>query len=95
MVAVSQRLNYLRDDGAGATLLSRDANRGLAAATLVTGAALLAFLAVRTLCAAALAVVLVLALRWFYRRWLGGVTGDVIGACGELVEVAVLVAFAA
>ncbi len=95
MVAVSERLNYLRDDGAGATLLSRDANRGIAAATLVTGAALLPFLAARTLCAAALAVVLVLALRWFYRRWLGGVTGDVIGACGELVEVAVLVAFAA
>jgi cobalamin synthase len=36
----------------------------------------------------------VLALRWFYRRWLDGVTGDVIGACGELVEVAVLVVLA-
>jgi cobalamin synthase len=31
-------------------------------------------------------------LRWFYRRWLGGVTGDLIGAAGEVVETAVLVA---
>jgi cobalamin synthase len=33
-----------------------------------------------------------LATRWFYRRWLGGVTGDLIGAGGELVEIAVLIA---
>jgi cobalamin synthase len=26
----------------------------------------------------------------FYRRWLGGVTGDLIGACGEVIEIAVL-----
>jgi cobalamin synthase len=35
-----------------------------------------------------------LAMRFFYRRWLGGVTGDLIGACGELVEIAVLVTMA-
>src|SRR6266852_2906440 len=32
------------------------------------------------------AAAVVIAMRWFYRRWLGGVTGDLIGACGELVE---------
>jgi len=36
----------------------------------------------------------VFAMRAFYRRWLGGVTGDLIGACGELVEIAVLVTMA-
>ena len=41
--------------------------------------------------AAALAIAIVFAMRSFYRRWLGGVTGDLIGACGELVEIAVLV----
>src|ERR1035441_4725350 len=39
----------------------------------------------------AVAIVIVFKMRWFYRRWLGGVTGDLIGACGELVEIAVLV----
>ncbi|MGH7947783.1 MAG: adenosylcobinamide-GDP ribazoletransferase [Candidatus Binataceae bacterium] len=95
MVAVAHRLDYLRNDGAGAKLLLSDASHGLTVATLVTVVALLPFLAARTFCAAAFAGVLVITLRWFYRRWLGGVTGDLIGACGELVEVAVLVAFAA
>ena len=42
--------------------------------------------------ATAVAVAIVFAMRSFYRRWLGGVTGDLIGACGELVEIAVLLA---
>ena len=39
-----------------------------------------------------IAALITLALSAFYRRWLGGVTGDLIGACGEIVEIAVLVA---
>ena len=42
----------------------------------------------------AVAIAIVFAMRSFYRRWLGGVTGDLIGACGELVEIAVLVTMA-
>jgi cobalamin synthase len=42
----------------------------------------------------AVAIAIVLAMRSFYWRWLGGVTGDLIGACGELVEIAVLVTMA-
>ena len=38
------------------------------------------------------AMAVVLATRWFYRRWLGGVTGDMIGAGAELVEITVLIA---
>jgi cobalamin synthase len=47
-----------------------------------------------TVVAAAVAIAIVFAMRLFYRRWLGGVTGDLIGACGELVEIAVLVTMA-
>jgi adenosylcobinamide-GDP ribazoletransferase len=100
MVEVSQGLEYLRDTGAGGTLLSGDSNRGSRIASRVTLVmlllvALLPSLGVRALSVTAVAAALVMALRWFYRRWLGGVTGDLIGACGELVEVAVLIVFAA
>jgi adenosylcobinamide-GDP ribazoletransferase len=42
-----------------------------------------------------LAVAIAFAMHLFYRRWLGGVTGDLIGACGEIVEIAVLLAMSA
>jgi cobalamin synthase len=38
------------------------------------------------------AALVTLALRSFYWRWMGGVTGDLIGAAGEVVETAVLIA---
>ncbi|WP_221177257.1 adenosylcobinamide-GDP ribazoletransferase [Nocardioides marmoriginsengisoli] len=41
------------------------------------------------------AVVVVLLVGWTAKRRLGGVTGDVMGACSELVELAVLVALVA
>jgi cobalamin synthase len=47
------------------------------------------------LLAYAVAVALAAALRAAYRRWLGGVTGDLLGAAGELVELAVLLVMAA
>jgi adenosylcobinamide-GDP ribazoletransferase len=49
----------------------------------------------RVLLAYAVAVALAAALRTAYRRWLGGVTGDLLGAAGELVELAVLLVMAA
>jgi cobalamin synthase len=46
--------------------------------------------------AALYACIVALAFAWFLRafclRWLGGVTGDLIGAAGEIVETAVIVA---
>jgi cobalamin synthase len=39
-------------------------------------------------------MVATLVLRAFYQRWIGGVTGDLIGAAGEIVETAVLLTFA-
>jgi len=45
--------------------------------------------------AAAAAIAVALALRWFYRRWLGGMTGDLLGAAGALAELAAMLAMAA
>jgi cobalamin synthase len=39
-----------------------------------------------------LVVILVWMFRVFYSRWLGGLTGDLIGAAGDIVEVATLIA---
>ena len=38
------------------------------------------------------AVILMWMFRIFYARWLGGITGDLIGAAGEIVEAAALIA---
>ncbi len=95
MVAVANGLEYLRGEGgAGATLLQRD-SRGLTIASVTTALALLLTGSVRAAVGAIVAILVTSGARWFYRRWLGGVTGDLIGACGEIVEAAVLIAFAA
>ncbi|MGH7931924.1 MAG: adenosylcobinamide-GDP ribazoletransferase [Candidatus Binataceae bacterium] len=92
MVAVSDRLDYLRKEGAGTSLLERQGGRNLMMVSVTVVVAALPVLFVRTLRAYVVAVVLVLLLRASYRRWLGGVTGDLIGAAGELVETAVMIA---
>jgi adenosylcobinamide-GDP ribazoletransferase len=95
MVAVAAGLEYLRSEGgAGATLLQRDSTSFLVA-SVVTATLLLITLSLRAMVSAGAAIVVVLGARWFYQKWLGGVTGDLIGACGEVVEIAVLLGFAA
>jgi len=98
MILVASGLPYLRSSGSGSTLLGNQ-NKSLgsravfvAVFTLVVVPMLGALRAVAL--AGAVAIVIVFKMRWFYRRWLGGVTGDLIGACGELVEIAVLVTMA-
>jgi adenosylcobinamide-GDP ribazoletransferase len=92
MVMVARRIDYLRAGGAGSTLLA-DAKRW-PRRKFVFILPVVFVLAAKAQGARALivAAAVVIAMRWFYRRWLGGVTGDLIGACGELVEIAVLVA---
>jgi adenosylcobinamide-GDP ribazoletransferase len=92
MVAAGQGLEYLRAEGAGATLLARDRRRNLRVATATAIVALIPPIAVHAWRACVVAAVITLGLRAFYKRWLGGVTGDLIGAAGELVETAVLIA---
>lgn len=92
MVALSG-LEYLRPGGAGAALLGAKARRNnLTVASLTVAGALLPILGWHVVAAAIVAILIVFAMRALYRRWLGGVTGDLIGACGMIVEIAMLIA---
>ncbi len=93
MPLVASRLDYLRDGGAGATLLAHNDRAGGHSLGMVI-LMLVASVALGETKALIVAGAVTYAMRQFYRRWLGGVTGDLIGACGELVEVAVLIAIA-
>ncbi len=91
MVAVASGLDYLRDRGAGAALLARASRRNLTLGSVTAAAAMLPVFSMRACAAVVVTLCVTLAARWFYRRWLGGVTGDLIGAAGELAEIAVLI----
>jgi adenosylcobinamide-GDP ribazoletransferase len=95
LVAVSYKLQYLRPSGAGSAMLGRGSDRNLAISGIITGAATLSLISHRVIIAYAIAVVAVFTMRRFYLRWLGGITGDLIGACGEIVEVLAMLTLAA
>jgi adenosylcobinamide-GDP ribazoletransferase len=94
MVALAHRLHYLRDQGTGAALLARDGGRNFNLASLIAVVAAIPAVGSHALRAYAAAVAVTILLGAFYRRWIGGVTGDMIGAGGEIVETAVLIALA-
>jgi adenosylcobinamide-GDP ribazoletransferase len=94
MVAAGWRVDYLRAEGAGTTLLRSGGDRNLAIASAIAAVALAPVLSWRTFISYAVAAAVAAVLRVGYRRWLGGVTGDLLGAAGELVEVAVLLVLA-
>ncbi len=95
MVAVSYKIDYLRAEGAGSSMLGRLDNRNLMIASIIAVLPLIPIHWRQAVIAYAVAVIAAFAIRWFYRRWLGGVTGDLIGACGETVEVLVMLTMAA
>ena len=98
LLLVASGLPYLRSFGAGSTLLGNENKRLGSRAALVAAFTIVLMLTLgewrASALATAVAIAIVFAMRLFYRRWLGGVTGDLIGACGELVEIAVLVTMA-
>ena len=94
MVALAHRLDYLRAQGAGSALLARDGGRNFNLASVIAVAAAIPVIGGHALRGYATAVIVTLMIGAFYRRWLGGVTGDAIGAGGEIVETAVLIALA-
>jgi adenosylcobinamide-GDP ribazoletransferase len=96
MLLVARGLPYLRASGSGSTLLSgKIPGARIAVVTIFTVVAMLMLGPLHMIAiATAVTIAIVFAMRLFYRRWLGGVTGDLIGACGELVEIAVLVTLA-
>ena len=95
MVAVGWRIDYLRAQGAGTLLVGAGGGRSLALASAIAAIAALPVLSWRVLLAYAVAVVIAAVAREAYRQWLGGVTGDLLGAAGELVELAVLLVMTA
>ncbi|MGC2305449.1 adenosylcobinamide-GDP ribazoletransferase, partial [Candidatus Binatus sp.] len=96
MLAVAAGLPYLRSSGSGSTLLSGKLSGARTAVVAVFTLVVMLMLVElsTTIVAVLFAIAIVFAMRLFYRRWLGGVTGDLIGACGEFVEIAVLVTMA-
>jgi adenosylcobinamide-GDP ribazoletransferase len=96
MLIVASGLPYLRASGSGSTLLSGKILRARTAVVAVFTLVVMLMLGeLHTInVSIAVAIAIVFAMRSFYRRWMGGVTGDLTGACGELVEIAVLVTMA-
>jgi adenosylcobinamide-GDP ribazoletransferase len=94
MVAVPYRLAYLRERGAGSALLGVEGERNLRVASIVTLLAVLPAGLLLAIRGVIVAIILALILRAFYGRWLGGITGDLIGAAGEIVEAVLLITLA-
>jgi adenosylcobinamide-GDP ribazoletransferase len=95
-VPLARALPYARPDGGvGDALSGRVGMRAAVGATALAATLALALLGWRGAAMLAAATVVTLALGLGYRRWLGGVTGDTLGAAVESTEtLALLVAVA-
>ena len=94
MVMVGIGIPYLRESGSGTAFFSSQSigfRRRVAVIFLIIDCAVL-LSPFRTVGVLAISIALLTAvlMQLFYRRWLGGITGDLIGACGEVIEIAVL-----
>jgi adenosylcobinamide-GDP ribazoletransferase len=88
MVLAAYRSPYARKEGGlGKPFLDHIARRHVLTAFLLTAVTALLVQPVFGLCALALASGSVLALRLLCRRWIGGITGDALGAINEIVEI--------
>jgi adenosylcobinamide-GDP ribazoletransferase len=94
LVAVSYKIEYLRTDGAGSSMLGRGSDRNLTIASVIAILAMIPFFSRKVIVTYAITVIATVAMRSFYRRWLQGITGDLIGACGEIVEVVAMLTIA-
>ena len=90
MLPLALALPYVRSGRGHGRVLD-----GIRPLTVVAGICLAAFLAlpagVAGLAGLAVAGALTALLAVFFRRWVGGVTGDLLGATGKLAETAILV----
>lgn len=94
MVSVTQGIDYLRPNGAGTALVGSESGGRMFKAGVTVAIALALVLSPRAIVATLLALVVPALMRFCYVRWIGGVTGDLIGACGEIVEVIAFVVMA-
>ncbi len=95
LLGVSYKMDYLRTEGSGSKMLGRESERNLTIATVIAIGAMLPFFSWKVIFTYAIALMVTLAMRSFYLRWLGGITGDLIGACSEIVEVLAILTIAA
>lgn len=91
MAWIGGHSTYLRAQGAGTTLLD-GGERNARLASIVAVIGMIPAAGCHALRAIFVAAALAIALRKFFARWLGGVTGDAIGAAGQIVETAVMIA---
>ncbi len=94
MVSVTQGIDYVRPSGAGTAFVNSESGSTMLKAGVTVAIALVLVLSPRAIVATLLALVVPALMRLFYARWIGGVTGDMIGACGEIVEVIAFVVMA-
>jgi len=94
-LVVASVLPPVRADGAGTSVASRITRAGVAAGAIVAVAVALVAGPVTGLELAAVAAGLAACAILFYRHWLGGVTGDLLGAATEVTETTLLVVAAA
>jgi adenosylcobinamide-GDP ribazoletransferase len=85
-------LPYARSEGQARALTAARPWAATLLGLLVAGAIAVAAAGLRGLGAVAAAAAVALLLGLFFRRWLGGVTGDTLGATVELAEIAALAA---
>jgi adenosylcobinamide-GDP ribazoletransferase len=91
-VALGATLASVRDEGAGAAFAGHVSRRRAATALLIAAAIAVAVGGIHGVELLGIASALVLVLGFCFKGWLGGVTGDLLGAAAELTEVTVLVA---
>jgi adenosylcobinamide-GDP ribazoletransferase len=94
-LVVAAALPPVRADGAGADVTSRISPAGTAAAVVVAIALAFAAGPAHGLELVGIAALLAALAIVFYRRWLGGVTGDLLGAATEVSETVLLASAAA
>lgn len=85
---------HARSDGLGATFITGIGSLQLAMALATTLTIAFALLPFKGLCAFIGVIALSLAVRGYFTRRLGGLTGDVLGCISELCEIASLLVFA-
>jgi adenosylcobinamide-GDP ribazoletransferase len=94
-VVLAATLPYARSDAGLGTPLTQGSRRRATLAALLAGAIAVAVAGAHAAIAAGIVAALLIALHASYRRWLGGVTGDLLGAAVELSEIAVLLTMVA
>ena len=92
IVLAAANFGSAREGGLGASFAAEVRPLHAAAALASAVAVAVALLHWQGVCLPALAVLVAMAVAWYSRRRLGGLTGDIYGAINELVELAVLLA---